>query len=251
MFFAGIITDSLMIDRLHNKWTSRVLFVFILAVSICTNIWPIGDPDLTKLYNWVTELTALSQAQIAAGTVTLPQISAASIVFVFFTLAVVILYLFVSMLYARIYTGEKSGQGSGRSVAGFFIRLPVLILFFMLVSIPGSFLMMILPLILFYLVPALYFAPNLVSLEKMNPIDALIQSYKSTRGIKFFIFWNMLTLFCLYQSAEWLFLLFLPNASNAGILLHGFFTAYFFLAFGRMNGIFYERIRIHTVPKTP
>jgi hypothetical protein len=101
----------------------------------------------------------------------------------------------------------------------------------------------IFPLIFVFVVPALYFAPVLITFEKNNPIKAIVSSYKYTKGAKFSIFWNILMLLSMYWLSESLFLMFLPVTSSAGILLQGFFTAYFVLSYGRLNGAYYNRLR--------
>ena len=244
MRFAGIMIDSIMIDRLEKRWAARCLFLLVFAISVCSNIWPLGDPDLSKLTDWAQEFSTISAAA-SPETLILPVITTGNIVFFFFSIFIVFSYIFIAVLYSRIYVGEKSGQGLGQSILSYLKRLPILVVFFTVVSIPVGLLSAIIPIILLFVLPALFFSPILITLDKKNPIEAITYSFRFTKGIKFAIFWDLLTLFCMYQLAEWIFSLFLPSGSSAGILLHGFWTAFFVLAFGRMTGVFYDRIRIH------
>ncbi len=247
MFFAGILIESLKIDRLEKRWASRCLFLLVFAISVCSNIWPMGDSDISRLEEWAQEFSG--SALEAADSIVLPVITQANVIYIFFVFSIIMIYLLISILYSRIYIGEKSGQGIGKSIAAFFMRLPILLGFFLLVTIPGIVVTSIVPLIWLFIIPALYFSPVLISLEKKNPIDAISYSYRFTRGIKFAIFWNLLTLFCIYQVAELMFYQFLPVGSSAGVFLNGFCTAFFVIALGRMNGIVYDRIRIHPIKK--
>jgi len=250
MFFAGTIVNSLMIDRLEKKWAARCLFLLVITISICSNLWPMGDPDYSNLTTWMDEISS-NPSILSSNTIVLPIITKGNLIYFAFTIAVVFVYILIAILYARIFVGEKSGQRLSQSCLSFLKRLPVLVAFYLLVSIPVGFLSVIVPVLVVFVVPVLFFSPILITLEKKNPIDAITLSYRYTKGVKFSIFWDLLTLFCMYQTAEWLFLLIMPNASSAGILLHAFFTGYFILSYGRMNGIFYDRLLIHPTPEQP
>jgi len=250
MFFAGTIVNSLMIDRLEKKWAARCLFLLVITISICSNLWPMGDTDYSNLINWMNEVSS-NPSIFSSGKIVLPIITTGNLIYFAFTLAVVFVYILIAILYSRIFVGEKSGQRLSQSCLSFLKRLPVLVAFYILVSIPVGFLSGIVPIAAVFVVPALFFSPILITLEKKNPIDAITLSYRHTKGVKFSIFWDLLTLFCMYQTAEWLFLLIMPNASSAGILLHAFFTGYFILSFGRMSGIFYDRLLMHPAPEPP
>lgn len=250
MFFAGILINSLKIDQLEKKWAARCLFLLVIAISICSNLWPAGDPDFSKFTEWAGSFSNTSDmyaSLLSSNDIALSIISIGNIIYCIFFLAVIYVYIFIGMLYSRIYVGDKSSQSLGSSCLSYLKYLPILIVFFIMVSIPVAVLNWIGLVLLIYIVPAFYFSPILITLEKKNPVDALAYSYRYTKGVKFSIAWDLVTLFCIYQTAEWLTLGFLPTESSAAVLLHGFFTAFFVLAMGRMNGIFYDRLRIHPV----
>jgi len=250
MFFAGILINSLKIDQLEKKWAARCLFLLVIAISICSNLWPVGDPDFSKFTEWAGSFSNTSDmyaSLLSSNNIALSIISIGNIIYGLFFVAVLYVYIFIALLYSRIYVGDKSSQSLGSSCLGYLKYLPILIVFYLMVSIPVVILNWIGLFLLVYIVPALFFSPILITLEKKNPVDALIYSYRYTKGVKFSIVWDLLTLFCIYQTAEWMFLGFLPTASSAAVPLHGFFTAFFVLAMGRMNGIFYDRLRIHPV----
>lgn len=248
MLFAGIMIDSLMIDRLKKKWAARCLFLLVFAISVCSNIWPLGDSDLSGLTTWLDKYNSNPASLLSADTIVLPVITMGNILYFLFSLAVVVVYIFIAFLYSRIYVGEKSEQSLESSVLSYFKRLPVLIVFFMIIAVPALFLYGINPIVLLCCMPALFFSPILIMLEKQNPIDAIADSYKYTKGAKLSIFWNLLTLYFMYQAAIMLFLSLMPSDSSASTLPGSFFTAYFVLAAGRLCGVFYDRLRIHPVP---
>jgi len=248
MLFAGIMIDSLMIDRLKKKWAARCLFLLVFAISVCSNLWPAGDSDLSKLSAWLVKYNKDPASFLSADTIVLPVITISNLVYFAFTLAVMIVYVFIAFLYSRIYVGEKSEQSLGTSILSYFRRLPVLIVFFMIIAVPALFLSGINPVVLICCIPALIFSPILIMIEKKNPIDAIADSYKYTKGAKLAIFWNLLTLYFMYQAAMMLLLSFMPTDSSAGTLPGSFFTAYFILAAGRLSGVFYDRLRIHPLP---
>ena len=251
MFFAGLIIDSLRIDRLEKKWAARCLFLLVIAISICSNLWPMGDPDFSKFTTWAESFSNTSEMYtsiLSSRDIALQIISIGNIIYCLFFVAVLFVYIFIAILYSRIYVGEKSGQKLSQSCLAFLKYLPILIVFYIMVLIPVIILNWIGLILLILVVPALFFSPILITLEKKNPIDALIYSYRYTKGVKFSIAWDIMTLYCMYRAAEWLFLGFLPTASSAVVLLDSFFTAFFVLSFGRMTGIFYDRLHIHPGP---
>lgn len=246
--FTGIFTDSLMIDRLKKKWAARCLFLLIIAISVCSNLWPLGDPDFSQVTKWIENYYSNPAAYITADTIVLPVITQANVIYVLFSIAVSVVFVFLAVLYAGIFVGDKNGQGMGSSILLYIKRLPVLVAFFLLFSVPAIIIAGISPVLLIILIPGLFLAPILIIFEKMNPIHAVTASFAYVKGAKFSIFWDLLTLFFLYQTAEFLFLSFLSADTNAGILLDSFFTAYFVLAIGRLSGIFYDRLRLHPLP---
>lgn len=254
MIFAGIMIDSLKIDRLEKRWAARFLFLLVFAISVCSDLWPLGDPDLSRIYKFAEEYSSVSAAVAAISSsdaIVLPVITNGNMIYFLFVLGIMFVLILISILYARLYVGEKSGQKPGQSVFAYIRRLPVLIIFFALIMIPSMFLFSLFPVLLLFVIPALFFSPILITLEKANPINAIIQSYRLTNGIKLPISWDIILLFLLYQISGGLYLIFLPANSSAGVFLNGFCTAFFILAFGRMVGIFYDRVRIHPVVKTP
>lgn len=248
MLFAGILIDSLMIDRLKKKWVARSLFLLVIAISICSSLWPLGDPDFSKLTSWVDEYYKNTSSFLTADTITLPVITTGNVIFVLFSIAILFVYLFIAVLYSRIYIGDKSEQTLKISILSFVKRLPGLIAFFLLLFIPASFLTGIAPVALIVCIPALFLSPLLILFEKKNPFDAITYSYRYTKGAKFSIFWDLLTLFFMYQATTVLLLSVMPAKSSAGILLDSFFTAYFVLASGRLSGVFYDRLCLHPLP---
>ena len=249
MQFAGILIDSLMIDRLKKKWVARSLFLLVIAISVCSNLWPLGDPDFSKLISWMEEYQNNTSSFLTADTIVLPVITTGNLVFVFFSIAVLFVYLFITVLYSRIYIGDKSENTLKSSILSYLKRLPVLIVFFLLLFIPALFLAGIAPVVIIVFVPALFLSPLLILFEKKNPFDAITYSYRYTKGAKFSIFWDLLTLFFMYQAAAMLLLSIMPAKSSAGILLDSFFTAYFVLASGRLSGVFYDRLCLHPLPQ--
>jgi hypothetical protein len=138
MLFAGIIIDSLMIDRLKKKWVARFLFLLVFAVSVCSGLWPMGDPDLTKIESWVQSITS-NTGVTAANNLVLPVITLGNVIYFLFTFAILFVYILISILYSRIYVGEKSGQGTAQSVLTFLKRFPILIAFYIILLIPSVF----------------------------------------------------------------------------------------------------------------
>lgn len=248
MLFAGILIDSLMIDRLKKKWTARSLFLLVIAISVCSSLWPIGDPDFSKLNTWLKEYYENTSSFLTADTIVLPTITMGNLVFVIFSIAILFIYLFIAVLYSRIYIGDKSEQTLKSSILSYFKRLPVLIIFFLLLFIPALFLAGIAPVVIIVCIPALFLSPLLILFEKKNPFDAITYSYRYTKGAKFSIFWDLLTLYFIYQASTIFLLNIMPAKSSAGILLDSFFTAYFVLASGRLSGVFYDRLCLHPLP---
>ena len=249
MFFTGILINSLKIDQLERKWAARCLFLLVIAISICSNLWPVGDPDFSKFTEWAGSFSNTSDMYasiLSSNNIALSVISIGNIIYYVFSLVITFVYVFIGLLYSRIYVGEKSGQKLVQSCIAYFKYLPILVIFFIMISIPAVFLLVI-PVIFVFIIPALYFSPILITHEKKNPVDALIFSYQYTKGVKFSIFWNLFMMYTIYQLPQALIISIFPANSNVDTFLYSFFTAFFVLAMGRMNGIFYDRLRIHPV----
>jgi len=245
MTAAGILLESLKIDNLEKKWAARSLFLLIFVVYVSALLFPPGDPDFTPFWNWVNNY---DPAKIMANTdsITLPVITQGNVTYLLFMAAVNFFFVLVALFYSRLYTGEKIGQGMGTSTAAFFRRLPVLLLFFLLFG-AASVLLSCFYFAFLFIVPALFFTPQLIMTEKKNPIAAISGSFTLTKGIKLSIFWNLISLFSLMMIVQWLYLSIIPSNLNASVFLDGFFYAYFVLAAGRLNGAFYDIIRIHPI----
>lgn len=249
MFFAGILINSLKIDQLEKKWAARCLFLLVIAISICSNLWPAGDPDFSKFTEWAGSFSNTSDmyaSLLSSNNTAFSIISIGNIIYYLFSLVIIFVYVFIGLLYSRIYVGDKSGQKLGQSCIAYLKYLPILIVFFIMILIPASFLLVI-PVVFVFIIPALYFSPIIITHEKKNPVDALILSYQYTKGVKFSICWNLFMLYIIYQLPQALIISIFPENSNVDTFLYSFFTAFFVLAMGRLNGIFYDRLRIHPV----
>jgi len=249
MRFSSFQVNSLFIDRIGNRWISRGLFLFVLILSIATNLWPIGDTDFSKYFDsldtFLKWMNTYSNASITVvpTAIVWPVLTAGNVLFLTFSFLMVFVYVLISVIYAHVYVGEKIGLSKEQISKLFLSRLPQLILFFLIIVMLTVFFNFF----FLFLIPALFFAPILIFVEKKNPIDSILYSFRYSSGYKFSIFWNLLTLYCMFSLAEQIVFIILPEGSNAGIFLHGFFMAFVVLAIGRSMGIFYELIRANTL----
>lgn len=243
MRFSSFQVNSLFIDRIGNRWISRGLFLFVLTISIAMNLWPIGDADFSKVSDWLNTYSS-SSLPASATIASFPTITAGNVEFLLFTYLMIFAYIFISVVYAHFYVGDRTGLTVSQSVRSLVSRLPALIGFFLIIIIVSIFLSVFFAFSYLFIIPAMFLSPILILAEKKNPFQSISFSFRYTNGYKFSIFWNLLTIYCLFRLADWIVFNFLPDGSNAGILLHGFFTAFAVLTIGRTIGIFYEMIRI-------
>ncbi len=269
---AGILLDSLKIDRLEKRWTARGLFLVIFGIFVSANLWPIGNPNFSAWDAWYDELYKQYETFLYASTETflatpdigLPATLAGNMLYICFVIAIGFVITMLAFLYTRIYIGDRSGQKITASLGAYFRRLPLLFLFLCLYFIFCVVLIfaatitigLIIPQVtaLLYLMnplillSGLIFAPIEITYSRTGLIEALLRSIRYTRGFKFSIFWGLLALFCMYTLTQFVFHQFLGTNSGAGILIDGFLLSFLLIAFGRQAGILYDKIKLHPEP---
>jgi len=243
MKMTGFHVNSLLIDRIEKRWVTRGLFVFAFAISVAYSLLPIGDSDFSKFNVWYDKLSS-SDFSSASTQIEFPVITMGNVLFLLFTLLAICIFVLVSIIYARIYIGEMIVSKTDQSKESSFVSLPMFIAFFILIIIPLIIMFLFFWFAYIIIVPAMLLSPILILVEKKNIYDSIAYSFKYTNGYKLSIFWNLLTLYCLFWFIESISSFFLPSGNNAGVFLDGFFTAFAALAVGRTIGIFYEMIQL-------
>ena len=239
----GFNINSLLIDRIEKRWVARGLFVFAFAISVAYYMLPIGDSVFSKISDWADKYS-ISNFASASTQIEFPVITVENVLNSLFLILMICVFVLVSIIYARIYIGEKIVQTTGETKKSSLDRLPAFIVFFLLIIIPLIIMYNYFYVAYVFIIPAMLLSPILILVEKKNIYDSIVYSFKYTNGYKLSIFWNLLTLYCLFWFFESISSFFLPAGNNAGVFLDGFFTAFAALAVGRTIGIFYEMIRL-------
>ncbi len=270
---AGILIDAFKIDRLEKRWTARGLFLLIFGIYVSAGLWPIGNPDFSSWLTWYDELYkqyetflyASTETFLATPDIVLPASLAGNLLYICFVIAVGFVITMLAFLYTRIYLGDRSGQKTLSSIGMYARRLPLLLLFLCLffffcvvlifaatitigwiIPQATALLYMMIPMIL---MSAFLFAPVEITFSKTGPIEALLRSGRYARGFKFGIFWEFLAIFSVYTLTRYVFYLFLGTNTGAGLLIDAFLMSFAAIAFGRLTGILYDKIKLHPEPE--
>ena len=212
--------------------------MFVLSLSVASTLWPLGNRDLSQLYDWLNEYSNMNTSA-AAAQMALPTITWGNVLYLLFNLFIACVYLFVSFFVAHIFIGDKAGLETKQSVRSFVFRIPVLIVFYVLLVLPMLITFMFFWISYLFIIPALFISPTLLLYDKKNVFDAVMNSFRYSQGYKLSIFWHLLTIYMIYYLLEWLTYLFIPVGSNSRVLLNGFITAFIVMALGRLMGIFH------------
>ena len=273
MISAGILIDAFKIDRLEKKWTARSLFLVIFGMYVAANLWPIGNPDFSSWITWYDELYkqyetflyAKTETFLAMPDIGLPATLAGNMLYIGFVIAMGFAVTMLAFLYTRIYIGDRSGQKTITSIRLYLWRLPLLFLFLclyfffcvVLILVATVTIGLFIPqvtAILYLLIPLILmsgflFAPVEIVFSRTGLIEALIRSGRYTRGYKFSIFSALLALFSVFTLSQYVFHMFLGSNISAGILIDGFLLSFISIAFGRLTGILYDKIKLHPEPE--
>ena len=131
MISSGVIIESLKIDHVEKKWAARFLFLLIFAAGVCSRIWPLGNPDFSAVTAWIEKVSAATE--FTPDLMAFPEQIFGNFLYFIFLGAVIFAGVLVSCLYTHMYVVEKTGKGTIVTTLTFFKRLPVLLLFYLLI----------------------------------------------------------------------------------------------------------------------
>jgi hypothetical protein len=232
------IIESLKIDVLKNKWVARLLFLVILLIRSMTKLYPVGDPDFSKVEKWYTQYRELGPGRATA--LGIPPFTTGNFIFRGFEILLFFVFIFIGLLYLAIYLSDKAEMSTGAGLLRYMKRLPTLMLFvFALTSIFAVPLLTVPPVALLILAP-LALAPTLIIKDRMTAINASLASIKRTVGIKLPIFLTFLIHGLFFFSLRFVFALFMNPSIKPFYFIEGFWVAFYVLSFARLVGIVYD-----------
>ena len=235
---APTILESLKIDLLKNKWVARLLFLAVLLIRSITRLYPVGDPDFSKVEKWYTQYRESGPAQ--AASLGLPPFTAGNFLFRGFEIFLFFIFIFIGLLYLALYLSDKVEMTTGSGLMRYIRRFPALLFFvFALSSIFAVPLLMMPPLAFLILAP-LVLAPSLIIQEQMNSINAALASIKKTTGIKLPIFLTILIHGLFFITLNILFSMLMDPTIKPFYFIEGFLVAFYVLSLSRLIGILYE-----------
>jgi len=240
MTFTGFLFDSLKIESTRNKWASRLLFIVVFAVSVIMRISPPGDPDLTRIVDWLNKVETMTGAEISL--LSLPEISKENIVFLAASFIVAVLFVIFLFMSTYIFFSDHAEDKQNYTFTGFLRRLPSLLALVFLLLIPINFLAQypIFMILSLFIISAIYLSPAVIMIEKVSALEAVMKSFKKTYGFKLSIFMNFLTIYSIYQVIIWLFSKIINKSSVGFSLIDSFLFAFLIVSIGKNIGSFYK-----------
>lgn len=232
--------ESLKIDSLQGKWFARVLFVFVVAIYSVTQLFPIGDTDFSAYLRWYNQVAEAKPSDLAS--VGFPVITVGNIIFLATQLSFMFAYVFLSFLYLSVYLSERSQLSAWKGMLKFIKRLPTLILFVMIITVPFALPLLSFPPILIFIVPHVFLAPALIIAENKGPVEGVLFSMRDTYGIKLSIVSRVLILSVSLLLILLIFAIFIDPYVKLFRMIEGFFVAFYVLSFGRMMGVTYNYV---------
>lgn len=226
--------DSLKFYKLKSENTARGLFVIVYLLYLGFSEFTIGKPiDINAL------LTALQSGNVTAY----PQITILNIYYYASLLAFAVLMTYFSLIYATCFVMEHDGFPGKKGIIASLRQLPRLIGYILILIVPVliSSIFLFIPMI--YLYYSLFFAPVLITEGKKGIFEAMIESFRVSRGFKISIFFTQMFIYFLINIPISLFASgFLYSGYNntiAEYLVMSFLGAAQVLITGRMLGNYY------------
>ena len=240
MFDFFVVRDALRIDQFENRWLSRSLFLFVFFLTAAYTAWPLGNPDISATTDWLLSLYK-SESFRRNLTFTIPPDVIGNLIFTLSGLLFTFVLLFFVMYEMTLYCCDKKKMTLRSILKLFFSRLPLL---FILLALFFFFTLFPLVNIVIYAwgIPAFFLSPALLIFDRMNPIDALIYSYRSTKGLRLRIFFSVFSLYIFHSFLQNFAAVFFSGSRAGWALIYGFLRAFFLVAAGRLWGIMYEKL---------
>ncbi|MBN1891260.1 MAG: hypothetical protein JW780_00625, partial [Clostridiales bacterium] len=116
------ILESLKIDSLSNRWVARLLFLFVFLLYSLTRIYPVGDPDFSRVAAWYVRFTEMGA--VYSPEIGLPEITLGNVIFLGFEVLLIIVFVFVAMFYTAIYLSDKNQMTTSAGIIRYIKRLP-------------------------------------------------------------------------------------------------------------------------------
>lgn len=247
------IVEVLKIDSLRSRWVARVLFIVVFLIYTLSTLYPIGDPDLSKYFQWLERYQSYIRTNPdMLSYLGLPVLTKGNILFIIFRTIISYVYIFIAFLYTGVYLSDRAQMKARAGLMRYLSRLPALISWVIFITI--LFVFPLLPLImdmsiliiivvlaeLFFVVPSLFLSPALILHERKSSFESIIASIRKTQGIKLSILTNLMMLGLLFIIFLLMFSMFINPQKQAFQLVFGYFFSYLVLAFGRLIGYMYE-----------
>ncbi|MHB1452529.1 MAG: hypothetical protein ACYCYM_01045 [Saccharofermentanales bacterium] len=226
--------DSLKFYKLKSENTARGLFVIVYLLFLGFSEFPIGKP---------IDINALFEALQSGNAVVYPQITSQNIFYYASLLAFSVLVSYFSLIYATCFIMEHDGFPGKKGIIASLRQFPRLVGLILILIVPVLISSVFLFIPMIYLYYSLFFAPALITEGKKGIIEAMIESFRVSRGFKISIFFTQMLIYFIINIPISLFASgFLYSGYNdtiAEYLVMSFLSAAQVLITGRMIGNYY------------
>ncbi len=232
--FVFLALDSLKFYKLKSENTARALFVIVYLLFLGFSMFHIGKP---------VDMNALLEAFQSSDASKFPSFTSANALYYASVLVFSMLMSYFSLVYATCFIMEHDGFPGKKGIIASLRQLPRLIGYLLILIVPAIISAVFLFIPLIYLYYSLFFAPALITEGRKGIFEAMIESFRTTRGFRISIFFNQMLIYFILNFPMTLaasgFLYSGYNDTIAEYLVLSFISAAQILITGRLMGNFY------------
>ena len=252
--------DIFSIDRLGRGIYPKLSFIFLMLVKCSVYFFPLGDNDLSGLSVWYQNILSDPNLMYENGMIYDIPLTSGNIIYMFHVLAADFILFAGSVLYSGVYIrqyrkdhGKDTPGNSGYLIPPVYLkpispgkligRLLIFLAAFLLLIIPGEFLVLFLFLIFIIIFPCICMYPACFLSGDTGFFGSFAEMVKITRGYYIINSRIMVVLFSGLMLGNILTSSLMSNLPSMAYVIGPLIEVVFGLAFGRYIGIIYCRMR--------
>lgn len=235
------------IDNIKYKTFAHCLFGFMFLLNIFSLFFPLGDSDFTGYFDWYERFMSAAQENNVAlvnEMMTNVPLTKGNLIFLAFTVIIAFITFMGAMLYCAIYIKsfrEQIGKTS-LPVGKLIGRFVLFSIFFAIISVPSSILVLSLFFIFIIIFPWVILYPACYLSGDYGLFGSFSQMVKKAKGYYLINSKNVLVIFIATVLTNYVAQLIGGISLVAGVVIQVFFEVLMYLSFGRYIAMTYCRV---------